>query len=119
MTDTYYRENVLPKVASEINDQCPNTSTSRTMVLHDNAKSHKTGAVTQYLKYNKFTSLSHSAYSPDLVPCDIWLFPRLEEILAGPKSTHIQDLSRAVFSVLRGIPKEEFSSTFQQRLNCA
>ena len=114
ITGTYYRENVLPQVVSEINDQCPTTSTSRTMILHDKASPHKTGAVTQYLKDNKITSLPHPAYSPDFAPCDFWLFPRLKEISAGRKYTCIQDLSKGVNSDLRGIPIEEYSPAFQQ-----
>lgn len=86
------------------------------MILYDNASPHKTGAITHYLKDSKITSLPHPAYSPDFAPCDFWLFPRLQEILAGRKYIRIQDLSKAVNSQLRVIPKEEYSEAFQQWL---
>ena len=85
MTGRYYRENVLPQVVSALNDRRPVTGTSRIMILHDNASAHKTGAVTQYLSENRITTLPNTAYSPDLAPCDFWLFPKLKELLAGNK----------------------------------
>ena len=66
------------------------------MILHDNASAHKTGAVTQFFSENRIATLPHPAYSPDLAPCDFWLFPKLKELLAGNKYTRAQDLSKAV-----------------------
>ena len=114
MTGRYYRETVLPQVVSELNERRPITGTSRIMILHDNASAHKTGAVNQYLLENQITTLPHPAYSPDLAPCDFWLFPRLKELLAGNKYTRIQDLSKAVNVELRGIPKEEYRAAFDK-----
>ena len=114
MTGRYYRENVLPQVVSALNDRRPVTGTSRIMILHDNASAHKTGAVTQYLSENRITTLPYPAYSPDLAPCDFWLFPKLKELLAGNKYTRVQDLSKAVNSELRGIPKEEYRAAFDK-----
>ena len=119
MTGRYYRENVLPQVVSALNDRRPVTGTSRIMILHDNASAHKTGAVTQYLSENRITTFPHPAYSPDLAPCDFWLFPKLKELLAGNKCSCVQDLSKAVNSELRGIPKEEYraaSDKWRKRL---
>ena len=114
MTGKYYCENVLPQVVSKVNESRPLTGTSRIMILHDNASAHKTGAVTQYLSENRIATLPHPAYSPDLAPCDFWLFPKLKELLAGNKYTRAQDLSKAVNAVLRGIPKEEYSTAFHK-----
>ena len=114
MTGKYYCENVLPQVVSKVNESRPLTGTSRIMILHDNASAHKTGAVTQYLSENRIATLPHPAYSPDLAPCDFWLFPKLKELLAGNKYTRVQDLSKAVNSELRGITKEEYRIAFDK-----
>ena len=37
----------------------------------------------EYLKEYGLDVLDHPPYSPDLSPCDFWLFPRLKEMLAG------------------------------------
>ena len=114
MTGKYYCENVLLQVVSKVNKSRPLTGTSRIMILHDNASAHKTGAVTQYLSENRIATLPHPAYSPDLAPCDLWLFPKLKELLAGNKYTRVQDLSKTVNSELRGIPKEEYRTAFDK-----
>ena len=108
ITGTYYRENVLPKVVQEINCKRPTIGTQKTLLLHDNASAHKTGAVTQYLVDNGICVLPHPAYSPDLAPCDFWLFPKLKGLMAGHKFSRVQDLAKAVNSVLRSIPKDEY-----------
>ncbi|GFR70322.1 transposase [Elysia marginata] len=44
MTATYYVQNVLFQVKSAINEHRPKVSTSRTLLLHDNAGPHKARA---------------------------------------------------------------------------
>ena len=54
-------------------------------LLHDNALSHKAAIVREYLKQEKVVKLPHPPYSPDLAPCDFFLFPRLKKHLPGRK----------------------------------
>ena len=114
MTGKCYCENVLPQVVSKVNESRPFTGTSRIMILHDNASAHITGVVTQYLSENRIATLAHPAYSPDLAPCDFWLFPKLKELLAGNKYAPAQDLSKAVNSELQGLQKEEYRTAFDK-----
>ena len=51
--------------------------------LHDNASSHKCEVVKSFLASEKVKVLNHPSYSPDLSPCDFFLFPRLEKMLSG------------------------------------
>jgi histone-lysine N-methyltransferase SETMAR len=55
------------------------------MLLHDNASSHKATIVREYLKQEQVVELPHPPYSPDLAPCDFFLFPSLKNNLAGRK----------------------------------
>ncbi|GFR88833.1 transposase [Elysia marginata] len=64
------KKNVLSQVKSAINEQRPKVSTSRTLLLHDNAGPHKARATTQSLRELGSQVLPHTAYSPDLAPCD-------------------------------------------------
>ncbi|GFR66124.1 transposase [Elysia marginata] len=114
MTVTYYVQNVLFLVKSAINEQRPKVSTSRTLLLHDNAGPHKARATTQSLRELGFQVLPNPAYSPDLAPCDYWLFPILKDRLPGPKSDRIQDLAKAVNSELRTIPEEDYQGVFRK-----
>ncbi|GFR85379.1 transposase [Elysia marginata] len=70
MTATYYVQNVLSHVKSAINEQRPNVSTSRTLLLHDNTGPQKARATTQYLRELGIQVLLQPAYSPDLAPCN-------------------------------------------------
>ena len=36
-----------------------------------------------FWKEQRVYALEHASYSPDLVPCDFFLFPRLKKNLAG------------------------------------
>ncbi|GFS16472.1 transposase [Elysia marginata] len=69
---------------------------------------HKTRATTQSLRDLGIQDLPHPAYSPNLAPCDFWLFPILKDRLAGRKFDRIQDLTETVNSELRTIPEEDF-----------
>ena len=108
ITAKYYTEVVLQKVVNAICEQRPTVGTSRTLMLHDNAASHNAKVTTTFLEERQIQILAHPAYSPDLAPCDFWLFPILKERLAGRKFDRIQDLSKAMKSELEGTPREEY-----------
>ena len=63
-------------------------STSRILLLHDNARLHTARAMIEALETLKFEVLSHPPYSPgpDLAPSDFHFFPHLKRDL---KRTHI------------------------------
>ncbi|GFS13849.1 transposase [Elysia marginata] len=98
----------LSDIVTAINEQQPKVSTSRTLLLHDNAGPHKARTTTQSLRELGIQGLPHPAYSPDLAPCDFWLFAILKDRLAGRKFDRIQDLAKAVNSELRTIPEEDY-----------
>ena len=85
VTSKYYTEVVLPKVEDSICEQRPTIKTSKTLLLHDNAVPHKAKLITTYLNERGISVLEHPPYSPDLAPCDFWLFPILKNRLAGRK----------------------------------
>ena len=116
MTSQYYVQTVLPQVKNTIDEQRPTIGMSRTFHLHDNAAPHKSRATTQALQEQGIRVLPHPAYSPDLAPCDFWLFPILKDRLAGRKFERIQDLAKAVKSELRTIPEEEYHNAFRKWL---
>jgi hypothetical protein len=46
--------------------------------------------VREFLDKNCSTKMDHQPYSPDLAPCDFWLFPKLKNAL---KEQRFADLS--------------------------
>ena len=58
-----------------------------------------------------------SPYSPDVAPCDFWLFPRLR----GCRYETIEEMKEAVRKVTVMLTQEDFHGAFQKllkRYNC-
>ena len=51
-------------------------------------------------------------YSPDLAPCDFWLFPKLR----GCRYETIEEMKEAVTKVIDTLIQEEFHEAFQKLL---
>ena len=51
-------------------------------------------------------------YSPDLVPCDFWLFPKLR----GCRYETIEEIKEAVMKVIDTLTQEDFHRAFQKLL---
>ena len=57
--------------------------------------------------------LNNSPYSPDLSPCDVFLFPTLKKMLSGNKYTSRSSLGSAIYQCPQQIPKEDYLSAFR------
>ena len=51
-------------------------------------------------------------YSPDLAPCDFWLFPKL----TGCRYETIEEIKEAVTKVIEILTQEGFDGSFQKLL---
>ena len=54
----------------------------------------------------------HPPYSPDLGPCDFWLFPKLR----GCRYETIEGMKEAVTQVIDILTQEDFHGAFQKLL---
>ena len=88
-------------------------------LLQDNAPVHRAVAVQEFLARKQVCVLNHPPYSPDLSPCDYFLFPKLKLPLKGRLFEDVQDIQGAVTSSLRAIPQEEVQRSFQSLLDRA
>ena len=69
--------------------------------------------VREYLKQEKVVELLHPPYSPDLAPCDFFLFPRLKRQLTGRKYQTRKNLGSAIFQFLNSIPRKDYENAFK------
>ena len=74
---------------------------------------HKCEVVKSFLASEKGKALNHLPYSPDLSPCDFFLFPRLKKMLSGNKYTSRSSLGSAIYQCLQQITKEDYLSAFR------
>ena len=51
-------------------------------------------------------------YSPDLAPCDVWLFPKLRDC----RYVTIEEMKEAVMKVIDTLTQEDFHWAFQKLL---
>ena len=57
-------------------------------------------------------TVSHRPYSPDLAPCDFWLFPKLR----GCRYETIEEMKEAVTKVIDTLTQEDFDGALQKLL---
>ena len=57
-------------------------------------------------------TVPHPPYSRELVPCDIWLFPKLR----GCRYETIEEMKEAVIKVIDTLTQEDFHGAFQKLL---
>lgn len=108
LTAKFYKKVVLKKLQKYFYKRHPKLGLKSVSLLHDNASSHKV----QILKQQKVWVLPHPAYSPDLAPCDYFLFPTLKSILAGKRYASRKALGSAVGQCLRHIPASDYERCF-------
>jgi len=61
---------------------------------HDNAPAHTALRVQQFLAKNNITVIPHPPYSPDLAPCDFFLFPRMKGQMKGKRFADVSEEKR-------------------------
>ena len=82
----------------------------------ENAPVYNSILVTGYLTKMGIKTVPHRPYSPNLAPCDFWLFPKLEEKLRGCRYEIIEELKEAVTKVIETLTQEDFPGAFQKLL---
>ena len=91
-------------------------------LLHDNAPSHRAVVVQEFLARKQVCTLNHPPYSPDLSPCDYFLFLKLKLPLKGRYFDDVKNIQWAVTSKLRDIPQtvmqRSFKSLLQRETRC-
>ena len=78
----------------------------------DNAPVHNSILVTDYLSKMGIKTVPQPPYSPDLAPCDFWLFPKL----SGCRYETIEEMKEAVMKVIDMLTQEDFHGAFQKLL---
>ena len=81
---------------------------------HDNASAHTAHFIQVFLARPGIPVVQQSPYSPDMAPCDFWLFPQLKTVLKGKRFEDIDAIKKNTTITLNTIPKDSFKKCFQQ-----
>nr|APL98289.1 putative DD34D transposase [Bactrocera tryoni] len=88
-------------------------------LLHDNAPCHRSTLVTDFLTKNSILTINHSPYSPDLAPCDFYLFGKLHLPMKGHWFQDISAIQKATTDILKSIPKNDLKHSFEMLIDRA
>ena len=89
-------------------------------VLHQlNAPPYKTKKVNEFLIKKQICAMDYPPYSPDLSPCDYFLFPKLKTTMKGAFYDDVPTIQSAVTQVLKNVPKTEFKKSMYKLVDCS
>ena len=92
VTADWYVNHCFAKVFQAWCKRRPRTGVRGLLLHHDNASAHTAAAVTlDFLAANDVQLVTHPPDSPDLAPCDWFLFPSIKRQLKGKQFQNAED----------------------------
>ena len=102
-------KNILRRLMRSVREKRRKLRETRSwLVHHDNAPADNALGIRKFFAKNNFAVLDQPPYSPDLAPCDIFLFSKLEEVIKGTRFQDSGAIKTAVTKDLYAIPEESF-----------
>ena len=83
------------------------------LLHHGNAAAH-TSLVREFLTKKNMTTVPHPAYSPDLAPCDFYVFLKMKLQLKGQRFVSIEEVQAESQQVLNTLTPADFTECFQK-----
>lgn len=80
---------------------CHINTRRKNWILDDNARPHRTRAISEWMDENNFERWKHPAYSPDLSPCDYGCFHQLKRAIGGVPYADVNELKNALDSEIK------------------
>lgn len=100
---------------AEVIQECRRNNPNRRIILHhDNASSHTAKQTTEFLTEANVELMHHPPYSPDLAPCDFFLFPNAKQKLRGQRFPNPEAAVAAYREVVSEISTSEWHLCFEK-----
>ena len=108
----YYLE-VIWHLPEAVRRKRPQMWAAHNWQLHqDNATAHSAHLIQAYLAKNNTPPVRHPPYSPDMAPCDFWLFPELKTTLKGKSFESREEIMRKTAAELYNIQISAFQRCY-------
>ena len=122
VTADWYVNHCLPKVFQPWCKRRPRTVARGLLLHHDNASAYTAAVTLDFLAASDVQLATHPPYSPDLAPCDWFLFLPVKKQLKGKQFQNAED-GRAFFEgVILYIPQSTWSgftdNWFERMVKC-
>ncbi|UYV68017.1 hypothetical protein LAZ67_5002806 [Cordylochernes scorpioides] len=113
----YYLQ-VMRNFREAIRQKRPDLWKNKNWLLHhDNAPAHTSLLVRDFLAKNNTLMMPQPPYSPDLAPCDFFLFPKLKRPMKGRRYATLDEIKTASKEELKKILKNDFLKCFEDWKN--
>jgi [histone H3]-lysine36 N-dimethyltransferase SETMAR len=111
----YYYIQVLTTLRERVRRKRPELWEENSWILHqDNAPAHNALSVKQFLAKHSITLMEHPPYSPDLAPCDFFLFPKIKVELKGTRHESVDAVKEVATQLLNSLSENDLQHCFQQ-----
>lgn len=109
-----YYLGVMRRLRNAVRQKRPDLWKDNSWFLHhDNAPSHTALVIRDFFVKNSTNIVPQAPYSPDMAPCDFWLFSKLKRPLRGHRFESIEEIQAATKKELKAIPKEDYAACFE------
>jgi len=106
-----YYLSVLKRLRDAVRRKRPEMWADNSWILHDdNAPSHRARIVLNYLTKHQVNTIEQAPYSPDMAPCDFFLFPKLKLPLRGKRFQSIEEIKENATRELKAIPSSAYQA---------
>ena len=113
----YYTE-VLTKLRERVRRKLPELWRNGWILHQDNAPAHNSLSVKQFLANRNITVLEHPTYSPDLAPCDFYLFPKIKSVLIGTHFVSVKNVKGKTEEILNSLTQHDLRNCFEHWQRC-
>ena len=106
---------VLKRLRLAVSRKMPQKQPAGAWALHhDNAPAHTAHSIQVFLASHDILVVQQTPYSPDMAPCDFWLFPQLKTVMKVKRFEDTDTIKKNATSTLNTIPKDSFKKCSQQ-----
>ena len=116
VNQTFYQE-VLERLRKRVARVRPDNACTW-MLHHDNAPCHTAVSINEFLAEKSNPVVPQPPYSPDLSPCEFFLFPQLKNHLKGRHMNILDNIQKSITDELKGTPAEAFHHCYEQWKQC-
>jgi len=118
VNQVYYKE-FMTNLRDRMRRKRPEMWKNGSWVLHqDNAPAHNALSVKVFLTKHKIIVLEHPPYSPDLAPCDFFLFVKIKSALKGNSFEPVDSVKAKATELMEKLSEDDLQHSFQQWKIC-
>lgn len=111
VTANWYTNVCLPQIFEKVREKRPN---GKIILHHDNASSHTARTTIEYLETLKVSTMKPPPYSPDLAPCDFFLFPKIKDKMRGITFSSSDEAVEQYKNLVSEVSLEEWHHCFKE-----